>query len=51
MPAVCLLLLCRGGFKPDVKYAQVGEIRMAYYTRGKGEPLVMINGFLSTMSL
>ena len=39
------------GFKPDVKYAQVGEIRMAYYTRGKGEPLVMINGFLSTMSL
>ena len=41
----------QGGFKPDVKYAQVGEIRMAYYTRGIGEPLVMINGFLSTMSL
>jgi pimeloyl-ACP methyl ester carboxylesterase len=41
----------QGSFKPDVNYAQVGEIRMAYYTRGKGEPLVMINGFLSTMSL
>ena len=38
-------------FKPDVKYAQVGDIRLAYYTRGEGEPLVMINGFLSTMSL
>jgi pimeloyl-ACP methyl ester carboxylesterase len=24
---------------------------MAYYTRGQGEPLLMINGFLSTMSL
>jgi hypothetical protein len=27
------------GFKPDVKDAQVGEILMAYYTRGKGVPL------------
>ncbi|MCS5698884.1 alpha/beta hydrolase [Cyanobium sp. FGCU-52] len=39
------------GFRPEVKFAQVGDIRMAYYTRGQGEPLLMINGFLSTMSL
>lgn len=38
-------------FKAEVKYAQVGDIRLAYYTRGTGKPLLMINGFLSTMSL
>lgn len=38
-------------FRPEVKYAQVGEVRLAYYTRGKGKPLLMINGFVSTMSL
>ncbi|MBL9171939.1 MAG: hypothetical protein JNL10_00260 [Verrucomicrobiales bacterium] len=37
-------------FKPDVKYAQVGDVKLAYYTRGEGRPLVMINGFVSTMS-
>lgn len=38
-------------FKPDVKYAQVGDVKLAYYIRGEGKPLVMINGFVSTMSL
>ena len=38
-------------FKPEVRYAQVGDIKLAYYIRGEGEPLVMINGFLATMSL
>ena len=37
--------------KPEVKYAEVGDVRLAYYVRGEGKPLVMINGFLSTMSL
>lgn len=37
--------------KAVVKTAQVGKIRMAYYTRGSGSPLLMINGYLSTMSL
>lgn len=37
-------------FKAEVKYAQVGEIKMAYYTRGKGEPLIMIMGYTSTMA-
>ena len=37
--------------KPEVKYMQVGEVKLAYYTKGQGEPLLMINGFISTMSL
>jgi pimeloyl-ACP methyl ester carboxylesterase len=38
-------------FKAQVKYAQVGDVQLAYYTRGKGTPLLMINGFISTMGL
>lgn len=38
-------------FKAEVKTVEVGEIKMAYYIRGQGEPLLMINGFLSSMSL
>jgi pimeloyl-ACP methyl ester carboxylesterase len=38
-------------FKPEVKHAQVNGVKLAYYTRGQGEPLMMINGFISTMSL
>lgn len=37
--------------KAEVKYAQVGDVKLAYDTRGQGEPLMMINGFLSTLSL
>lgn len=37
--------------RAEVRYAQVGQIKMAYYTRGEGKPLLMINGYLSTMSL
>ncbi len=38
-------------FKAEVKYAQVGDVKLAYYIRGEGPPLLMINGFLSSMSL
>ena len=38
-------------FKADVKYVQVGDVKLAYYMRGEGKPLVMVNGFVSTMSL
>lgn len=37
--------------KAEVKYAEVGDIRMAYITRGQGEPLFMINGYMSSMSI
>jgi pimeloyl-ACP methyl ester carboxylesterase len=39
------------GFKPEIKYAEVNGVKLAYYTRGQGKPLLMINGFLSSMSL
>lgn len=38
-------------FKAEVKYAQVGDVKLAYYVRGQGKPLLMINSFLSTMSM
>ena len=43
--------LDKKSFKAEVKYAQVGDVKLAYYTRGEGPPLLMINGFLSTLSL
>lgn len=41
----------QASFKPQVQHVQVGDVSLAYYTRGEGKPLVMINGFISTMSL
>lgn len=35
----------------EIKYAQVGEIKMAYYTRGQGEPLMLIPGYAATMAM
>ncbi len=44
-----LVSSAQAGFKAEVKYAQVGEIKMAYYTRGQGDPLIMIMGDTGTM--
>lgn len=41
----------QAGSAAKVEYVQVGDVKLAYYIRGKGKPLVMINGFASTMSL
>lgn len=38
-------------FKAEVKTINVGDVKLAYYVRGHGKPLIMINGYLSTMSL
>jgi pimeloyl-ACP methyl ester carboxylesterase len=38
-------------FKAEVKTVTVGDVKLAYYVRGQGSPLLMINGFISTMSL
>lgn len=38
-------------FQAEVKTVDVGDIKMAYYIRGEGKPLFMINGYISTMSL
>lgn len=52
--AICLVPGITPAFaqeKPEIKYAEVNGVKLAYYTRGRGAPLLMINGFLSTMSL
>lgn len=38
-------------FKAEVKFVEVNGVKLAYYMRGQGKPLVMVNGFISTMSL
>ena len=56
---ILVVLLCTGlrstlladDFKPEVKFAEVNGVKLAYYIRGEGEPLLLINGFISTMSL
>ncbi len=35
---------------PEVKRIQVKEIEIAYYKRGEGKPLLMINGYKSTLA-
>ncbi|KIA78325.1 hypothetical protein DB43_EF00070 [Parachlamydia acanthamoebae] len=35
----------------EVKKAKVGDVELAYYTRGSGEPLVMLMGFRGTMAM
>ena len=58
LTALTAVLLCAGfhstlhaDFKPEIKYAEVNDVKLAYYTRGEGKPLLMINGFVSTMSM
>jgi pimeloyl-ACP methyl ester carboxylesterase len=41
---------CELPMKMEVKKAKIGDVELAYYTRGAGEPLVMIMGFRGTMS-
>lgn len=57
MQALFLLLLsllmftgCEVPMKVEVKKAKIGDVELAYYTRGSGEPLIMIMGFRGTMS-
>jgi pimeloyl-ACP methyl ester carboxylesterase len=38
-------------FKAEAKTINIGDVKIAYYTRGQGTPLLMINGYLSSMSL
>jgi len=48
-----LMLVCTscGNQKPlEIKTKTVGDIELAYYMRGSGDPLVMIMGFRGTMA-
>jgi pimeloyl-ACP methyl ester carboxylesterase len=50
----CILAFfgCEKNSQPEaeVREEQVGNIKLAYYTRGSGEPLIMIMGFRGTMA-
>lgn len=48
---ICICSSVYAQFKAEVKTINVGDIKIAYYIRGQGKPLIMINGFISTMSL
>jgi pimeloyl-ACP methyl ester carboxylesterase len=49
--SACMVSPLQAAFKANVKYLQVGDVKLAYYVRGQGKPLVMVNGYISTMSL
>ena len=58
LPALAVVFLCAGlqptlqaDFKPEVKFAEVNGVKLAYYIRGEGKPLLLINGFMSTMGM
>ena len=36
--------------KPEIKYAQVGDVKLAYYLKGKGDPMILIMGYAATMA-
>lgn len=36
--------------KPVVKYAAVNGVKLAYYLKGKGDPMIMIMGYAGTLS-
>lgn len=46
-----LSFICSCDRSSDVKKIPVGDIEIAYYTRGSGDPLVMIMGFRGTMGV
>lgn len=43
--------LAHAQFKVEVKYAQVNDVKLAYYIRGQGDPMILINGYSATMSM
>lgn len=54
--ALCIFVMisfcgCEKEQKVEVKMQNVNNIELAYYTRGSGEPLVMIMGFRGTMAM
>jgi pimeloyl-ACP methyl ester carboxylesterase len=49
--AIACLQGCKGSPFAEVKKAKVGDIELAYYQRGSGEPLIMIMGFRGTMAI
>lgn len=51
LSAICMCLLGACDNKTEVKKANIGDAELAYYTRGSGDPLMMIMGFRGTMAV
>ncbi len=45
-----LFTSCERHEKAEVKKLKIGDVELAYYTRGHGDPLVMIMGFRGTLA-
>ena len=48
--SLCLGTPAQAQEKAEIKYAQVNDVKLAYYLRGKGEPMILIMGYAATMS-
>lgn len=51
LATLLLVYSCDGQRRAEVKQVKVGDIYLAYYTRGSGDPLIMIMGFRGTMAI
>jgi pimeloyl-ACP methyl ester carboxylesterase len=51
--AACIFIFhgCERSHRVEIKKEKIGNIELAYYTRGNGEPLIMIMGFRGTMAI
>lgn len=36
--------------RPQIQHAQVNDVKLAYYLKGKGDPMILITGYAATMS-
>lgn len=49
--SIAFFLGCGRSQQAEIKKVKIEDIELAYYTRGSGEPLVMIMGFRGTMAI
>lgn len=54
MAALCISLSlsisAQAQQKPEIKYAEVNGVKLAYYLKGKGDPMILIMGYAGTLS-
>ncbi len=48
--SLSLCITAQAQEKPEIKYAQVNDVKLAYYLKGKGEPMILIMGYAGTLS-
>jgi pimeloyl-ACP methyl ester carboxylesterase len=48
--SLSLNIVAQAQEKPEIKYAQVNDVKLAYYLKGKGAPMILIMGYAGTLS-